>query len=275
MPRCARQPTPCHHPLHHPVPACCRSSPHQQPRGRRPRFCSGAAGPRARPAPGAGRAQGRAGGARLTPFPCVMKAVQTRLPPSCQQGSRLLSPAFLWQAQEKYDQPEEARNEVGVPMEPFHLRQELEASAVRAAHAARAAHAVRAKRAPVAAMRVPAHLLAPCCPACRWLCSMPWQHGLARTQLGIEGSPSLERRRGCTIARATTSPTSVGTRLMRGWRRSRVRPGSVATQLTSIASFPAIWPFPMLPCPSPLPCRTRRPGARHGPRPRPPPAPAK
>lgn len=30
------------------------------------------------------------------------------------------------QAQEGYDQPEEARNEVGEAVEPFHLRRELE-----------------------------------------------------------------------------------------------------------------------------------------------------
>lgn len=33
---------------------------------------------------------------------------------------------MLEQAQESYDQPEEERNEAGDPIEPFHLRKEME-----------------------------------------------------------------------------------------------------------------------------------------------------
>ena len=33
---------------------------------------------------------------------------------------------MLAQAQESYDQPEEERNEAGDPIEPFHLRKEME-----------------------------------------------------------------------------------------------------------------------------------------------------
>lgn len=43
------------------------------------------------------------------------------------------------QAQEGYDQPDEARNEVGEPMEPFHLKRELE---VRCSTAAATQHAL-------------------------------------------------------------------------------------------------------------------------------------
>ena len=38
----------------------------------------------------------------------------------------MLQTRTLTQAQEKYDQPEEERNEAGDPMEPFHLRKEME-----------------------------------------------------------------------------------------------------------------------------------------------------